>query len=146
MATNKKITDTSHIETLCNNSIELINFSRHLVAKQVNLVQLLTFYSLGKWIVDEQQKGENRAQYGEQVIVRLSEVLTTQFGKGFSEDILKRARKFYITYKDRISATLFHLFAVKKRGCNKSRFFWLEVTALLFTLLIACNCSFLPPR
>ena len=104
----------SPIETLCNNSIELINFSRHLVAKQVNMVQLLTFYSLGKWIVDEQQQGESRAKYGQQVISKLSDALMKQFGKGFSEDTLKNARKFYMTYKDRISETVFSLFAIQK--------------------------------
>ena len=104
----------SPIETLCNNSIELINYSRHLVAKQVNMVQLLTFYSLGKWIVDEQQQGESRAKYGQQVISKLSDALMKQFGKGFSEDTLKNARKFYMTYKDRISETVFSLFAIQK--------------------------------
>ena len=104
----------SPIETLCNNSIELINYSRHLVAKQVNMIQLLTFYSLGKWIVDEQQQGESRAKYGQQVISKLSVVLTKQFGKGFSEDTLKNARKFYMTYKNRISETVFSLFAIQK--------------------------------
>ena len=104
----------SPIETLCNNSIELINYSRHLVAKQVNMIQLLTFYSLGKWIVDEQQQGESRAKYGQQVISKLSDALMKQFGKGFSEDTLKNARKFYMTYKDRISETVFSLFAIQK--------------------------------
>ena len=104
----------SPIETLCNNSIELINFSRHLVAKQVNMVQLLTFYSLGKWIVDEQQQGDNRAKYGQRVITNLSEALSRQFGRGFSVDVLEQARKFYIVYKDRISETVYRKFAIEK--------------------------------
>ena len=111
---NNRMATKSPIETLCNNSIELINYSRHLVAKQVNMIQLLTFYSLGKWIVDEQQQGESRAKYGQQVISKLSDALMKQFGKGFSEDTLKNARKFYMTYKDRISETVFSLFAIQK--------------------------------
>ena len=111
---NNSMATKSPIETLCNNSIELINFSRHLVAKQVNMVQLLTFYSLGKWIVDEQQQGDNRAKYGQRVITNLSEALSRQFGRGFSVDVLEQARKFYIVYKDRISETVYRKFAIEK--------------------------------
>ena len=103
-----------NIESLCQNSIELIQYARQIAVKQVNLVQLMTYYSLGRWIVEEQQQGQSRAQYGKQVIKKLSDVLTEQFGRGFSEDTLKNARKFYLTYKDRISETVFSLFAIQK--------------------------------
>lgn len=105
--------DISLIE-LCNNSIELVEYARKITIKQINLVQLMTFYSLGRWIVEVQQNGNSRAEYGKQVIKKLSTVLTEQFGKGFSEDTLKNARKFYLTYKDRISETVFSLFAIEK--------------------------------
>ncbi len=102
------------IDDLSRNSIELIQYARSIAARQVNLVQLLTFYSIGRWIVEEQQQGESRAKYGQQIIQRLSSALTDRFGKGFSKDTLKNARKFYLTYKDRISETMFSLFAVEK--------------------------------
>lgn len=54
--------------------------------------------------------GESRAKYGSKVIKTLSEKLQKEFGKGFSEDTLKNARKFYLTYKERISETVFSLF------------------------------------
>ena len=73
-----------NIESLCKNSIELIQYARQIAAKQVNLVQLMTYYSIGRWIVEEQQQGQSRAQYGKQVIKKLSEALTEQFGRGFS--------------------------------------------------------------
>ena len=41
-------------------------------------------------------------------------MLTSEFGRGFSEDTLKNARKFYLTYKNRISETVFSLFAIEK--------------------------------
>lgn len=106
--------DNERLETLCNLSIELVEYARKIASRQVNLVQLLTFYSLGRWIVTEQQQGESRAKYGQQVIKHLSESLNEKFGKGFSEDTLKNARKFYLTYKDRISETAFSLFAIEK--------------------------------
>lgn len=95
------------VDTLCRNSVELIRYARRIVAKQINIVQLMTFYTLGRWIVEVQQHGESRAQYGQQVIKNLSDTLTEEFGKGFSVDNLENMRKFYLTYKDRISETVF---------------------------------------
>lgn len=103
------------LDELCQNSIELVEYARHIAAKQINLVQLMTFYSIGRWIVEVQQQGESRAKYGHQVIKKLSAALTERFGRGFSEDTLKNVRKFYLTYKERISETVFSLFAVEKR-------------------------------
>lgn len=114
----KKILPESDLDTplneLCQNSIELVEYARHMSARQINLVQLMTFYSIGRWIVEVQQQGESRAKYGKQVIKRLSEALTMQFGRGFSVDTLENARKFYLTYLNRISETLFRKFAIEK--------------------------------
>lgn len=102
------------MEQLCTASVELIHYARNITAKQVNIIQIMTYYSLGRWIVELQQKGEKRAKYGSRVIQKLSQELQREFGKGFSEDTLKNARKFYLTYKERISETVFSLFAVEK--------------------------------
>ena len=111
---NEIIEMNQSLDMLIEESIELIQYARQITAKQVNLVQLMTYYSLGKWIVEEQQEGEERAKYGKQVLKKLSESLTKEFGRGFSETNLEYARKFYLTYADRISQTLFEEFAVKK--------------------------------
>ena len=103
-----------NIDKLLVDSVELISYARNLAAKQVNQIQLLTYYTLGKWIVDVEQFGENRAAYGHETIKNLSDKLTAEFGKGFSVDTLKNARRFYFTYKDRISETVFRLFAIEK--------------------------------
>ena len=55
-----------------------------------------------------------KRKYGTQVIKKLSDNLQREFGKGFSEDTLSNMRKFYLTYKNRISETLFRKFAVEK--------------------------------
>ena len=47
----------------------------------------MTYYSLGKWIVEVQQEGQERAQYGKKVIKALSDHLTEKFGRGFSKQI-----------------------------------------------------------
>ena len=104
----------TELSDLCRNSIELIRFARCIAARQVNLVQLMTFYSLGRWIVEVQQQGKSRAAYGQKVIRSLSKALTAEFGRGFSVDNLENMRKFYLTYKDRISETVFRKFALEK--------------------------------
>ena len=89
-----------NMDKLCQNSIELIKYARNITAKQVNNVQIMTYYSLGRWIVEVQQQGKHRAEYGKKIIINLSKKLTEEFGKGFSESTLEKARKFYLTYKD----------------------------------------------
>ena len=74
----------------------------------------MAFYSIGRWIVEEQQQGESRAKYGQRVIKKLSEALTEQYERGFSVDTLENARRFFLTYQDRISETVFRKFAVEK--------------------------------
>ena len=102
------------INDLCRNSIELVEYARSIAARQINLVQLMTFYAIGRWIVEVEQQGESRAKYGRQIIKNLSEAMNKQFGRGFSVDTLENARKFYQTYQDRISETVFRKFAVEK--------------------------------
>ena len=99
---------------LCRNSIELVEYAQSIAARQINLVQLMTFYAIGRWIVEVEQQGESRAKYGRRIIKNLSEAMNTQFGRGFSVDTLENARKFYQTYQGRISETVFRKFAVEK--------------------------------
>ena len=87
------------INDLCRNSIELVEYARSIAARQINLVQLMTFYAIGRWIVEVEQQGESRAKYGRQIIKNLSEAMNKQFGSGFSVDTLENARKFYQTYQ-----------------------------------------------
>ena len=95
--------------------------------------------------IDEQeykkveQQGESRAKYGKQVIQKLSEELTQQFGKGFSGETLKNARKFYLIYANRISETVFSLFAVEKSKTVFS-FFENKCLCMSITLTAMSNC------
>ena len=104
----------NEIHQLVSDSIALIDYARNSIAKQVNITQIISYYTLGKWIVDCQQKGQERAQYGKKVIKTLSEKLTEQYGKGFSKTNLEYARKFFLTYENRIDQTVFEQFAIKK--------------------------------
>ena len=91
-----------------------IRYARGLAVQQINIIELMTNYALGRWIVEEQQNGEDRAKYGDRVIDRLSEALTEEFGRGYSRETLRNARKFYLIFQDRISQTLFTEFAIRK--------------------------------
>lgn len=58
-----------------------------------------TYFEIGKMIVENEHSGEDRADYGKQLILNLSKVLTTEFGAGFSATNLRQMRKFYLIYE-----------------------------------------------
>lgn len=72
------------------------------VVYSVNHNTVLANWLIGREIVLELQKGEDRAQYGAQLVEKLSSQLKHRFGSGFSVANLKNFRQFYLTYPDRI--------------------------------------------
>ena len=99
------------LKILCQKAVDLIDRARNTAIREVNLVQLLTYYTLGKWIVEVQQGGSGRAKYGKRVLETLSDALNQAFGKGYSVSTLTNIRKFYEIYKNRISAPMVTDFA-----------------------------------
>lgn len=61
------------------------------------------YWLIGREIVEELQGGEERAEYGKEVIESLSKRLTERYGRGFSEVSLQRFRKFYLVYRERLT-------------------------------------------
>ncbi len=114
MSKKQEIAKVQNIDNLLRESVELIRYARGLASRQVNTIQLMTYFALGKWIVDIEQDGEKRASYGTETIIKLSDKLTEEFGRGFSVDTLENVRRFYLSYRERISETLFRKFAVEK--------------------------------
>jgi DUF1016 N-terminal domain len=57
-----------------------------------------TYYEIGRMIVEDEQQGKERAEYGKQVLKELSNRLTAEFGKGFSADNLENMRRFFLAY------------------------------------------------
>lgn len=78
---------------------ELIQSARKQVATQVNTALLVTYWNVGRIIVDDEQKSEFRAEYGKQVLKELSKRLTNDFGKGFSVSNLQYMKRFYLKYQ-----------------------------------------------
>ena len=78
--------------------IHLLSNARSEVIKSVNKAMVYTYFEIGRLIIDEEQQGENRAEYGKSVLKSLSYKLKQEFGKGFSVDNLENMRRFYLAY------------------------------------------------
>ena len=77
---------------------ELLLVGRETAYRSVNSVMIKTYWQIGKRIVEQEQLGKSRAEYGEHLVVHLSRYLTDGFGKGFSIANLKNMRQFYQTF------------------------------------------------
>lgn len=79
---------------------QLLVSARSAAYRAVNTVMVETYWHVGQRIVEREQQGLDRADYGERLIVNLSRYLTDTLGKGFSEANLKNMRQFYLTFPD----------------------------------------------
>jgi len=77
---------------------ELLFEARKKIVRNVNQTMVYTYYEIGKRIVDFEQKGKERAEYGKKLIKNLSVKLTRDFGKGFSITNLQQMKNFYLVY------------------------------------------------
>lgn len=84
----------------------ILQEARQLTARAVNSAMVTAYWLIGKRIVVEEQQGQERAAYGEQILKKLSLELTSEFGNGFSYANLKNMRKFYKTYPNQKGYTL----------------------------------------
>nr|WP_262501335.1 DUF1016 N-terminal domain-containing protein [Porphyromonas cangingivalis] len=78
----------------------LIEESRARIATSINLTEVYTKYRIGQYIFEEELRGEERAQYGKQVLQSLSAKLTKHFGIGWSYSNLRQIRQFYLAYSN----------------------------------------------
>ena len=77
---------------------DLLHNARQNIISNINSTMIKTYFLIGKRIVEEEQDGNKRAEYGKKLIKMLSEKLTKEFGKGFSETNLEQMRKFFKVY------------------------------------------------
>ena len=85
-------------DTLFNHIAKLIDESRKQIAKTINSAMVYTYYGVGQYIVEFEQEGSARAEYGKGVLKRLSARLTEKFGDGWSYANLRSMRQFYMVY------------------------------------------------
>ena len=84
----------------------IIEQARAYVGRTANLAMCVSYFEVGRMIVEQEQGGKARAEYGCGLLKELSEYLSKRFGKGFSEANLKNFRQFYKIYSPSIQQTL----------------------------------------
>jgi len=78
----------------------ILDAARNKAYAAINFAMIEAYWNVGRRIVEEEQKGAKRAEYGASLIKELSKQLTIEIGTGFSEVNLKAFRKFYLTFSD----------------------------------------------
>lgn len=77
---------------------EILESARHVSARSVNAIMTMAYWEIGRRIVEFEQAGEKRAEYGSALLGRLSADLTGRFGRGFSARNLRIMRAFYVEW------------------------------------------------
>ena len=76
----------------------IVSTARKMSFRAANLMQVACNWLLGWRIVEQEQQGKARADYGKHIIQQASEALTVEFGKGFTPTVLRNFRKFYLEF------------------------------------------------
>jgi predicted nuclease of restriction endonuclease-like (RecB) superfamily len=115
--------------------IHLLKESRQQAVRSINAVLSATYWEIGRRVVEYEQGGQSRAEYGASLMQRLSKDLSLRFGRGFSVDNLENMRLFYLAYPpSRISETLTRKLDKKVKSETRSRIFTLPELAACFSL------------
>jgi predicted nuclease of restriction endonuclease-like (RecB) superfamily len=85
-------------DNLYNDIKSILQQARQTAYRAVNFTMVLAYWQTGKLIVEDEQKGKKRADYGKNVLKELSDKLTKDFGKGFDERNLRYFRMFYLQF------------------------------------------------
>jgi predicted nuclease of restriction endonuclease-like (RecB) superfamily len=93
--------DNVELEALFDRASRLVGTARGYIGQMASTVVVLTSFELGRYIVEEELRGKDRAEYGKKVIDSLSSYLTQEYGRGFSRTNLFNMRKFYLAYRGR---------------------------------------------
>jgi len=81
---------------------DLVQSARRTAAQNVNTLQVVTNFEIGRRIVEYEQQGSRRAEYGKRTLKELSYRLTEELGRGFSSTNLKYMRQFYLEYHETV--------------------------------------------
>ena len=104
---------------------QIIYSSKQKVYSAINFVMVQEYWLIGEKIVQEEQGGKERAEYGKFIITNLSKELSKEFGRGYSIQSLKNFRQFYLTFKDLpIGSTLWSQSEMEKSSTLWSQLSW----------------------
>ena len=79
----------------------ILSEARGRAYRAINTAMVAAYWEIGRVIVEEEQQGQQRAEYGKGLLVELSQRLTADFGKGFDRTNLQQMRAFYLAYQIR---------------------------------------------
>ena len=115
---------------------KILKNARQKAYTAVNSAMVKAYWEIGRRIVEEEQRGKERAEYGKEIVKNLSKELTEEFGKGFSRRTLWEMRKLYVYFSDYEKVrTLFaqltwsHFQKVLRVSDEKARIFYLTEAA-----------------
>lgn len=81
---------------------QIVAQARQKTYTAINSAMVDAYWQMGKRIVEQEQQGKDRANYGSQLLKSLSKELTTEFGKGFSANSLYYFRQFYLAFPEKL--------------------------------------------
>jgi len=93
-----RVTAGKGYDVLLSEMVSLIEEARRASARAVNSIITVTYWEIGRRIIENEQAGRRRAGYGEALLKKLAADLTANFGRGFSRQNLQQMRQFYHTY------------------------------------------------
>jgi len=100
------LTKSQNASGFFENVAQIIEKARRFVGRTADVTMCVTYFEIGRMIVEEEQDGKARAEYGRGLLPELSAFLTKRFKNGFSVSTLTNARKFYQIYSPSIRQTL----------------------------------------
>ena len=107
----------------------LLHNARTQVVRTVNSAMVNTYFEIGKLIVEHEQKGHDKALYGEETLKELSNQLSVEFGKGFSITNIQQMRSFYLAYGKQQTLSV-----KSQKGQTQSAKFTLSKSLYLFLM------------
>lgn len=99
MENNNEATHIS-VSTLISDVRSIVETGIQNAYHNVNTIAVLTYWKVGKRIIEEEQRGEKRAEYGTQLIKSLAEVLSAEYGNSFNEKNLRSFRNLFLSFND----------------------------------------------
>jgi len=133
-----KMADKQSALDFFENVAQIIEKARSYIGRTADLTMCITYFEIGRMIVEEEQGGNARAEYGKGLLTTLSVYLSERVGKGFSESTLKNARKFYQIYEPTIRQAMLaesypfsvswthYLILMRIKDSNARRFYEIE--------------------
>lgn len=94
------VKNSAGFEKMISDIEALVNTSKNELATSINKVMTVTYWSIGKYIVEFEQDGNAKAAYGKNLLCTISKELTLRLGKGYSRPNLNNMRKFYLKYSN----------------------------------------------